>query len=303
MLSLIQHSFEELENARDYIPYLHIDYLYHHSHSDKIFDKIIDYLENHTAEPVMWYAIVAENYLCEELIEPLIIQCIANKSLNSWYWINLQIGYLAGALALKYPEQMAEETLTAFEKALENDKFHLVTPLLEVLYFIDLEKYKERIFKILEHPNVDDRTEIALPLADMGIQEVMPILKKEYRRSLRLSKTAYGFAESDSTERLAEAIQQLEEKDTFGDSYSIYRLRPSWKKFLMDLEKKLEEGEAILEDLIEYLDDNDLVLDIDADYSWEIPPPRHIEKIGRNDPCPCGSGKKYKKCCGRDKGD
>lgn len=25
------------------------------------------------------------------------------------------------------------------------------------------------------------------------------------------------------------------------------------------------------------------------------------EKIGRNDPCPCGSGKKYKKCCGKDK--
>jgi preprotein translocase subunit SecA len=22
------------------------------------------------------------------------------------------------------------------------------------------------------------------------------------------------------------------------------------------------------------------------------------DKIGRNDPCPCGSGKKYKKCCG-----
>jgi preprotein translocase subunit SecA len=25
---------------------------------------------------------------------------------------------------------------------------------------------------------------------------------------------------------------------------------------------------------------------------------RSEEKIGRNDPCPCGSGKKYKKCCG-----
>lgn len=24
----------------------------------------------------------------------------------------------------------------------------------------------------------------------------------------------------------------------------------------------------------------------------------HVEKIGRNAPCPCGSGKKYKKCCG-----
>ena len=24
-------------------------------------------------------------------------------------------------------------------------------------------------------------------------------------------------------------------------------------------------------------------------------------QVGRNDPCPCGSGKKYKKCCGRGK--
>ena len=28
--------------------------------------------------------------------------------------------------------------------------------------------------------------------------------------------------------------------------------------------------------------------------------PRRVQKVGRNDPCPCGSGKKYKKCCGRD---
>jgi hypothetical protein len=38
-------------------------------------------------------------------------------------------------------------------------------------------------------------------------------------------------------------------------------------------------------------------------------PPRYIEpvqtirntepRVGRNDPCPCGSGKKYKKCCGK----
>jgi preprotein translocase subunit SecA len=28
-------------------------------------------------------------------------------------------------------------------------------------------------------------------------------------------------------------------------------------------------------------------------------PVRREQKVGRNDPCPCGSGKKYKKCCGR----
>jgi preprotein translocase subunit SecA len=27
-------------------------------------------------------------------------------------------------------------------------------------------------------------------------------------------------------------------------------------------------------------------------------PVRKDKKPGRNDPCPCGSGKKYKKCCG-----
>jgi len=34
--------------------------------------------------------------------------------------------------------------------------------------------------------------------------------------------------------------------------------------------------------------------------SYETPKPLIREpKIGRNDPCPCGSGKKYKKCCGK----
>ncbi len=30
-------------------------------------------------------------------------------------------------------------------------------------------------------------------------------------------------------------------------------------------------------------------------------PAKSAPRIGRNDPCPCGSGKKYKKCCGREK--
>ena len=29
-------------------------------------------------------------------------------------------------------------------------------------------------------------------------------------------------------------------------------------------------------------------------------PVKKAQKVGRNDPCPCGSGKKYKQCCGRD---
>ena len=39
----------------------------------------------------------------------------------------------------------------------------------------------------------------------------------------------------------------------------------------------------------------------DGELVGEKPIVREDPKVGRNDPCPCGSGKKYKKCCGKDK--
>jgi preprotein translocase subunit SecA len=33
--------------------------------------------------------------------------------------------------------------------------------------------------------------------------------------------------------------------------------------------------------------------------SAKPPSPQMVKKVGRNEPCPCGSGKKYKKCCGK----
>ena len=36
-----------------------------------------------------------------------------------------------------------------------------------------------------------------------------------------------------------------------------------------------------------------------GDQTVKRTPQRAVKKPGRNDPCPCGSGKKYKKCCGR----
>ncbi len=37
----------------------------------------------------------------------------------------------------------------------------------------------------------------------------------------------------------------------------------------------------------------------DGELIGEKPITREEPKVGRNDPCPCGSGKKYKKCCGK----
>ncbi len=37
----------------------------------------------------------------------------------------------------------------------------------------------------------------------------------------------------------------------------------------------------------------------EAEHTASVNAPRHRIKVGRNEPCPCGSGKKYKKCCGK----
>lgn len=56
------------------------------------------------------------------------------------------------------------------------------------------------------------------------------------------------------------------------------------KKFLGILQKV----DITLDDL------KDIAADVIEKMSAE---PVHSEKIGRNDPCPCGSGLKYKRCC------
>jgi hypothetical protein len=61
---------------------------------------------------------------------------------------------------------------------------------------------------------------------------------------------------------------------------------------LADLDSILEEKKNIpLGD-----DDNPIPL-IKFEYVKKGPPKQKQDTIGRNDPCPCGSGKKYKKCC------
>ncbi|AMK12648.1 MAG: YchJ family protein [Pseudodesulfovibrio sp.] len=48
----------------------------------------------------------------------------------------------------------------------------------------------------------------------------------------------------------------------------------------------------------EFRNDNGQWLYVDG-HMVSGPPIRKERKVGRNEPCPCGSGKKFKKCCGR----
>ena len=42
-----------------------------------------------------------------------------------------------------------------------------------------------------------------------------------------------------------------------------------------------------------------LVMNRGEDGAVEVTQRKIGKKVGRNEPCPCGSGKKYKKCCGK----
>ena len=57
--------------------------------------------------------------------------------------------------------------------------------------------------------------------------------------------------------------------------------------------------EAAREAFDSELDDLGALEDQRDDATPSVPFIRETPKIGRNDPCPCKSGKKYKKCCGK----
>ncbi len=60
-----------------------------------------------------------------------------------------------------------------------------------------------------------------------------------------------------------------------------------------DLMFDLEEEDGDLED---FLGEEEI---LERDSTDSAPVRRSMRKVGRNDPCPCGSGKKHKKCCGK----
>ena len=70
---------------------------------------------------------------------------------------------------------------------------------------------------------------------------------------------------------------------------NLFRIQPANEEQIEELERKRE------------LEEKKMVLGRGGDSEERVKAPvrRTQKKVGRNSPCPCGSGKKYKKCCGR----
>ena len=70
---------------------------------------------------------------------------------------------------------------------------------------------------------------------------------------------------------------------------NLFRIQPASEEQIQELERERE------------LEEKKMVLGRGegSEEKAKTPVRRTQKKVGRNDPCPCGSGKKYKRCCGR----
>jgi uncharacterized protein YchJ len=127
--------------------------------------------------------------------------------------------------------------------------------------------------------------------ADLCPEEVMEELQKAYEEGLVDPRV---IAWDDIKEALAlgkdAAVTELQTKRRYSLVTDVHEEMSWWYCFNPDKKSRLNDDDRLFP---EY--DEDLLLNSD----FVVDPIYRSEpKIGRNEPCPCGSGKKFKKCCG-----
>lgn len=153
------------------------------------------------------------------------------------------------------------------------------------------------------------------------ITPVKRITKKThiYKMPPELQLRIYKIMEDQSDRKKIEGLEALLKELGVRNYELVYMLCASLifeeeneraEEYLKELRKAYpkDKGVELLQDMIGYR----IYFDDEEPSMWDIineePPKSNIvtfhreqPKIGRNDPCPCGSGKKYKKCCGKGK--
>ena len=96
----------------------------------------------------------------------------------------------------------------------------------------------------------------------------------------------------DEVQKAYAAMQDKADWERFSDPWKFYS--PDQIKAR---QQRWEKGDAEIDSAEWGEEDDEWGEDYDDETYFSEPYVRIEPKIGRNDPCPCGSGKKYKKCC------
>lgn len=289
-----------LKSSHKGIPFTAIEYLLHHD-SKEATEAIINALKNYSDHKYcwsncemapVWYAMAAEGHLHEALIEPVIQLC--EENCNESQFLLEQAQYLIGKLAMQYPDLTAEKVLDAMENDTKQRTDNFLFFLFDCFYFCDISKHKERLVSLLKNHDISWHEPLVSTLSFLQVKEALPILKQQLE-ALQEKEPEKNYIE------YKEAIMELETGEIKYPEVEMPvclkprgTLREEWapveEEFYPDGYNYEEE---------EYFEDR--ARDRGLDGRWSLTaatdPVSVGEKIGRNDPCPCGSGKKYKKCC------
>lgn len=265
------HAFETIDTQLKGIPYEAIDFLRNQESNDDISKKLVFALKNayngeayYSDEDRMmmpaplWYCVVAEKHLSIELLEPLL--ALFNVE-EDWDLLNEQAVYLLGLLAREYPENCVNAVLDFIEENIKADNKKPYIYCFEALYYAQENQFN-RIHSILEKENFH--------WVDHYVRVLGDLLRE------------------DTVEKFKALLPKFEGKHTAIElQYYIDVIGGKIKDF--------QKGTAFCE--MRDSEWKNHYQHMEHIFATAVAPIEQEGKINRNDPCPCGSGKKYKQCC------
>ncbi|SKA81094.1 preprotein translocase subunit SecA [Clostridium sp. USBA 49] len=190
--------------------------------------------------------------------------------------------------------------ISGIEEEFEDDLSKLIAYLDEICIpksFISIEELKDMGNEAIKEKLI----EIALDIYKKKEEEFTPEQMREIERVILLRVVDSKWMDHiDNMDHLKQGIglraykqqdpvqaYQFEGSEMFNEM--IYNIKLDTVKYLfhVQIEKAPEREKVAVE------------TSTNAEQSLPKQPIKKDKKIGRNDPCPCGSGKKYKNCCGR----
>jgi hypothetical protein len=167
------------------------------------------------------------------------------------------------------------------------------------------EEAAERLNRICRNAIDTQDHALAMPLisnlADLGVPT-----------SRDLALEAFDNLDFDEDFETREMIEGEFDRAAAGDLSSFERIRSPepretvgyMSKWATFNEPDLDDEVLLYEQDVRNLYDDEEEHDDGIVDRFDVPEPIHAPaKVGRNEACPCGSGKKYKKCCGRNASD
>ncbi len=248
---------------------------------DEIRDRLLEVARNDADGLVRGAALRAlGERIEEEQVRELLTSALEKKRDEREEWLGALIG-LAGATA---EPEVHEAMLEAYGRE------ECRAAALQAMWRSLDPRYKKYFASNLKSEDFDVRRQAiqgvgAFPIPELAF-ELVPLFRDEEVRDEALFSYAMAVEHHTTPKSVNKLFDRIAEK---ADGLS----EDEEETVAVALDRRLErEGyEPVFFPAEEH----------DHDHEAETEPaqqPARSEKVGRNDPCPCGSGKKYKKCCG-----